>query len=167
MAKAEENSHFIETVKSIKTIKLFNAEPKRESLWQNNYVNITNQAIKLGKFKACFDALHRLFFGVESIVTVFIASHMVMGGGFSLGMLFAFLAYKHQFLMKCSNLIEKAIEFKMLGLHFERLSDIVFTPKEQNLKLDGESLVFKGKIEVKNVSFRYSDTSPLILKTSV
>ncbi|REL25592.1 peptidase domain-containing ABC transporter [Thalassotalea euphylliae] len=163
VAKAEENSNFIETIKSIQTIKVFGSESKRESLWQNNYVNITNQAIKLGRFKACFDALHRLFFGIENIIVVFIAAHMVIGSGFSTGMLFAFLAYKHQFLIKTSSLIEKSIELKMLSVHFDRLSDIVLTPKEASLS-NQDYLQVDGSIELKNVSFRYSHTSPYILK---
>ncbi|TMP77570.1 ABC transporter ATP-binding protein, partial [Pseudoalteromonas ruthenica] len=39
MARAEENSNFMETVRGIQTIKLFGSEGKREGQWQNRYAN--------------------------------------------------------------------------------------------------------------------------------
>lgn len=45
-------------------------------------------------------------------------------------MLFAFLAYKQQFISKANLLIDKALDFGIVGLHLERLSDIALTPIE-------------------------------------
>jgi ATP-binding cassette subfamily B protein RaxB len=79
-------------------------------------------------------------------------------------MLFAFMSYKRQFMDKTANLIEKLIEFKMLGLHFDRIADIALTDKEELQPDQYRKLNIEGKIEVKNVSFAYSDATPNVIE---
>ncbi|WP_105166577.1 peptidase domain-containing ABC transporter [Pseudoalteromonas sp. T1lg23B] len=163
MARAEENSNFMETVRGIQTIKLFGSEVKREGQWQNRYANAINQNIRLGNFQIGYDAVNRALFGIENIVVVYLAANLVIQGGFSTGMLFAFMAYKRQFMDKTANLIEKFIEFKMLGLHFDRIADIALTNKEQLQPDQVKRHTLVGNIEIKNVSFAYSDASKNVL----
>ncbi|TMP43870.1 ABC transporter ATP-binding protein [Pseudoalteromonas citrea] len=163
MARAEENSNFMETVRGIQTIKLFGSEVKREGQWQNRYANAINQNIRLGNFQIGYDAINRALFGIENIVVVYLAAHLVIQGGFSTGMLFAFMAYKRQFMDKTANLIEKLIEFKMLGLHFDRIADIALTDKEELQPDSTKSHKIEGGIELKGISFAYSDATPNVL----
>jgi ATP-binding cassette, subfamily B, bacterial CvaB/MchF/RaxB len=80
-------------------------------------------------------------------------------------MIFAFMSYKQNFTEKAVQLIEKAIDFRILGLHLERLSDIALTPIEaghdQPIAYTRE---IQGRIELRNVSFRYSETDPCVLE---
>ncbi|MEJ6473638.1 peptidase domain-containing ABC transporter [Pseudoalteromonas piscicida] len=163
MARAEENSNFMETVRGIQTIKLFGSEVKREGQWQNRYASAINHNIRLGNFNIGYDAINRALFGIENIIVVYLAAHLVIAGGFSTGMLFAFMSYKRQFMDKTANLIEKLIEFKMLGLHFDRIADIALTDKEELQPDQYRQLDIKGKIEVKNISFAYSDATPNVI----
>ncbi|MBQ4850327.1 peptidase domain-containing ABC transporter [Pseudoalteromonas sp. MMG012] len=163
MARAEENSNFMETVRGIQTIKLFGSEVKREGQWQNRYAKAINQNIRLGNFQIGYDAINRALFGIENIVVVYLAAHLVIQGGFSTGMLFAFMSYKRQFMDKTANLIEKLIEFKMLGLHFDRIADIALTEKEELQPDQTKTHKIEGNIEIKNVSFAYSDATANVL----
>lgn len=164
MARAEENSNFMETVRGIQTIKLFGSEVKREGQWQNRYASAINHNIRLGNFKIGYDAINRALFGIENIIVVYLAAHLVIAGGFSTGMLFAFMSYKRQFMDKTANLIEKLIEFKMLGLHFDRIADIALTDKEELQPDQYRKLNIEGKVEVKNLSFAYSDATPNVIE---
>jgi ATP-binding cassette subfamily B protein RaxB len=77
-------------------------------------------------------------------------------------MLFAFVAYKDQFSSRVAGLIDKMIDLRMLGLQAERLADIVLTSPEhdaQGMAVDG----LEPSVELRNVSFRYSDTEPFVL----
>lgn len=163
MARAEENSNFMETVRGIQTIKLFGSEVKREGQWQNRYANAINQNIRLGNYKIGYDAINRALFGIENIIVVYLAAHLVIEGGFSTGMLFAFMSYKRQFMDKTANLIEKFIEFKMLGLHFDRIADIALTEKENLQPEKVKPHKIEGSIEVRNLCFSYSDGTPNVL----
>ncbi|CCQ11310.1 Putative secretion ATPase [Pseudoalteromonas luteoviolacea B = ATCC 29581] len=163
MARAEENSNFMETVRGIQTIKLFGSEVKREGQWQNRYAKAINQNIRLGNFNIGYDAINRALFGIENIIVIFLAAKLVIAGGFSTGMLFAFMAYKRQFIDKTAKLIDKFIEFKMLGLHFDRIADIALTEREQLEPVQFKAHRVVGKIQLRNVAFRYSDATPNVL----
>jgi len=163
VARAEENSNFMETVRGIQTIKLFGSEVKREGQWQNRNAHSINQSIRLGNYQIGYEAINRALFGIENIVVIYLAAHLVIEGGFSTGMLFAFMSYKRQFMDKTANLIEKLIEFKVLGLHFERIADIALTEKENLQPKQVKPHKIEGSIEVRNLCFSYSDGTPDVL----
>lgn len=163
VAKAEENSNFMESVRGMQTIKLFGAEAHREGIWQNYFVTTINRNIKLGIFRLSYENINRLIYGLENILVIAIAAHMVIGGSFSVGMLFAFISYKRQFMDKTSQLIEMLIRFKMLNLHFERLSDVTLTPKEVTQPENQRSHAVKGGIALDTVSFSYSETGSWVV----
>jgi ATP-binding cassette subfamily B protein RaxB len=83
----------------------------------------------------------------------------------TVGMIFAFMSYKRHFTEKTVLLVEKALEFRILGLHLERLADIALTPMERG---QDQPLAYtrpiEGRIELRNVAFRYAETEPLILE---
>ena len=162
-AKAEENSHFMESVRAMQTIKLFGSEVKREGQWQNRYAHSINQSIRLGNYEISFTSINRLLFGLENIVVIYLAANLVISGGFSTGMLFAFMAYKQQFMGKMTSHIEKLIEFKMLSLHFELLADIALTEKEPLEANQVTNRAIKGAITLRNVCYRYSDATPNVI----
>lgn len=165
LAMAKESSNFMETVRGIQTIKLFGSEAKREGLWQNHFINTTNLSIRLGVFNISYQTVNRLLFGLENILVVYLAAQLVLAGGFSTGMLFAFMAYKRQFMDKMARLVEKLIQFRMLSLHFERLGDIALTAKEQvHPEQERESRVLDGRLELHNISFSYSDVTKQVLQ---
>jgi len=77
-------------------------------------------------------------------------------------MLFAFMSYKDQFSARVAGLVDKAIELRMLGLQGERLADIVLAaPEPESPAIAADDL--EASLEVRAVSFRYSDTEPLVL----
>lgn len=168
-AQAIESSNFMETIRGIQTIKLFNSEAKRESIWQNHVVHSTNQSIRLGVFNISYQTANKLLFGLENILVVYFAAKLVIAGGFSTGMLFAFIAYKSQFMERMARLVEKLIQFRMLSLHFERLSDIALTTKEKVHPEQGcGDKVLTGRLELRNIHFYYSDvTRPVVKELSL
>ncbi|MBX6747695.1 MAG: peptidase domain-containing ABC transporter, partial [Acetobacteraceae bacterium] len=127
-AAAQENSNFIETARAIQTIKLFNREADREGQWLNRHADTVNANIRLGRAQIQFKAMNSAIFGLENIVTIYLAAMLALENAMTVGMIFAFMAYKTQFTGKASTLVEKALEFRLLDLHLERLSDIALNP---------------------------------------
>jgi ATP-binding cassette subfamily B protein RaxB len=77
----------------------------------------------------------------------------------------AYLAYKDQFSRRIGGLIDKWIEFRMLRLHGERLADIVMAHAEADFDQNSEwPLPSDTRIEVSNLSFRYAEGEPWVLK---
>lgn len=161
---AKQDSNFMETVRGIQSIKLFGNENQRQTVWHNYYADAMNAGIKIGKLTIGYNFINGLIFGVENIVVIYLAATQVIDSLMTIGMLYAFMSYKSQFTGKASALVDKVIQFKMLSLHLERLGDIVLTEQEKDI--DGESVItkIKGDLKLDNVSFRYSDNEPYIVK---
>lgn len=163
LALAGEQSNFMETIRAIQTVKLFGFESQREAIWQNHYVKATNRTITLGKYEISYQIMNKLLFGTENIVVIYLAAELVMVGSFTTGMLFAFIAYKAQFMERMSKLIEKLIEYRMLSLHFERIADIALTAKEQTYPPQPMLHKVAGNICLQQVSFSYSSVAEPVL----
>ncbi len=172
IAGAKENSHFMESIRAIQTIKLFQKEGDRQHQWQNNLADVMNKEIRIAKWDIGYSTINSLLFGIENILVIYVAALAVMHGDMSLGMLYAFMAYKGRFVDSMDGLISQWIEFKMLDLHLSRLADIVHTEPEKidqqlNLDLIGakntETQRIYGKIEVRNLCYRYSEHEPYVL----
>jgi ATP-binding cassette subfamily B protein RaxB len=164
-ARAKEQSSFIETVRAIQSLKLFHRETEAEGQWLNRYADSVNANIRLGRLTIGFKTLNETLFGLENIVTVYLGARLALDNSLSVGMLFAFMSYKRYFTEKSVQLIEKALDFRILDLHLERLADIALTPPEAGH--DRPPLAYErpiaGAIELRNVSFRYAESEPLIL----
>lgn len=161
IAQAKHDTHFMESVRAIQTIKLFQRENDRQSQWQNRLADTINQGIRITRWNIGYDTINRLLFGFENLLVIYFAATAVMGNIFSVGMLYAFLSYKNRFVGSMDTLIATWIELKMLGLHLDRLSDIVFSETEEQdelLQTQSPTQPLAGKIEVRNLSFQYGET---------
>lgn len=162
--QAKEQSNFMETVRGIQTIKLFGREVQRQSVWHNKYADSLNAGIRVGHLNIGYEAINKVIFGLENVLVVYFAAMLVMDGDLTIGMLFAFMAYKRQFVGKMASLIEKIIEFKMLSLHFDRLADISLTEKEGYMQGEVSSKAISGAIELQGVTYRYNSKEAPVFK---
>ena len=161
---ARRDSHFLETLRGIKTIKLFNGQEGRRARWLNLLIESVNRQITTQNLRLLFRTANSLLIGALVIVVVWLGAQRVLDNQMTVGMLLAFIAYKDQFLGRVSNLIDKAVDLGMLRLHAERLADIALTvpePREHTPDAtDGRPPV---AIEVRNLRFRFGDNEPWVL----
>ncbi len=169
-ASAHEQSVFIESVRGIQSIKIFGHEAERQSHWQNKYADVINSSVKVGKLKIGFNAVNGLLFGLENTAVIYLGATMVVDGLLTVGMLFAFMAYKREFVEKISMLVERLIEFRLLGLHLERIADIGLALPECGVQKGEPSIALArhqgdpcGEIIVDHVSFRYGEGESRVL----
>ena len=164
-AKALENSHVIESIRAITTVKMFGREAEREAAWRNLYTDFINANVGYGKWVVARKFFETLLTGLQIVLVVWAAVTLMMGEGstFTLGMLVAFLAYRQYFTDAVVQLLEKGIEFNLLSLHLDRLSDIIFEETDADQSGDVKLNDLKGAVAMDGVSFRYSDTDPWVL----
>ncbi|MBR8252242.1 peptidase domain-containing ABC transporter [Burkholderia ambifaria] len=163
---AKQQSHFLETVRGIKTIKLFNRQSERRSSWLTLLVEQINAGLHVQKLQLLYQQLNGLLFGLEALLIVWFGARYVMDGQFTVGVLMAFNAYRTQFDSRVGSLIDKLFEVKVLQLQGERLADIVFAQPEPDTSLrevPGESDNLLASIEAEQLAFRYADDEPLVL----
>ncbi len=160
---ARQQSHFLETVRGVQSIRLFGREDERRARWLNLAVDATNGDLRVQKLSLGFRSANGIAFGVERVAVVWLGAILVLDATLTTGMLFAFLAYKEQFSARVAGLIDKTIELKMLKLQGERLADIVLTPAESQPRTPVVS-VEDASLEARNLSFRYSEMEPFVLR---
>ncbi|MFV0549362.1 MAG: peptidase domain-containing ABC transporter [Limnobaculum xujianqingii] len=157
---AKANSHFMETLYGISTLKALGLTSTRGQYWLNLNIDTTNANIRLTKLDMVFGGMNTLLGMVDQVVILWLGASMVIDGHMTLGMFVAFNAYRGQFSERSANLINLALELKMLSLHSERLTDIVFSEPEVT---QPNNMVFPENqplgFEVRNVEFRYDNLS--------
>lgn len=162
---AREQSTFIESVRAILPIKIFNKESLRENIWQNMYADKLNANIRLSKLRMLYKLFLQVVFGIEHIIIIFLAATYIMNNeGFSIGMLMAYLAYRSQFVGKAQEFVERFIQYKMLRLHLDRIADIALTDQEINSSKTLSSKPIVGSVKVQDLSYRYNDNEDYIFK---
>jgi ATP-binding cassette, subfamily B, bacterial CvaB/MchF/RaxB len=163
---AKQQSHFLESVRGVQSLKLFSREDDRRASYLNLVVSTVNREVSLQRLSIAFRAGNGLIFGIEGVLILWLGAHLVLDRALSIGMLMAFIAYKDQFNSRVASFIDKMIEFKMLSLQGERLADIVLTEPERD---DVAGLAFEADLgpqalEFKNLKFRYADTEPWVIQ---
>jgi ATP-binding cassette, subfamily B, bacterial CvaB/MchF/RaxB len=157
-------THFMETIRGIQAIKLFGRQSDRKSRHMKMTVDTTNIGIDIQKQNLGFQAANAVLMSVEGVLILWLGSKSVLAGGFTIGMLMAFIAYKDQFTGRISSLIDKAVELKMLRIQAERLADIVLSKPEPDLPAPSfASETIQASIELRNVRFRYADGEPWVI----
>ncbi|MFS2043033.1 peptidase domain-containing ABC transporter [Stenotrophomonas geniculata] len=165
VAGAKQQSFLLESIRGIQSIKIGGKEGSRKSGFQNLVSESIGRDLWVSRFSLLFTGANQLIFGLEKVAVIWIGASLAMKGVFSVGMLVAYLAYKDQFALRVSALIDRAVEFRMLRLHGERLAEVVLTePETDDRPGYGIDLSSGVKLEIEGLSFRYGDGEPWIVR---
>lgn len=164
IAGAKQQSHLLESLRGMQSVKVATQETQRRATYENLLVDTINQEVRLARLGLWFSTASQLVFGIERIAVIWIGATLALNNAFSVGMLIAYLAYKDQFATRAGSLIDKWIEFRMLRLHGERLADIVLTPPESDERDINLPLPASTRLEVEHLSFRYAEGEPWVVK---
>ena len=174
VASARQQTHLLESIRGMQSIKLAGAEGLRRSVYSNLVVDSVNLEYRVARNTLGFSGANQWLFGIERILVVTLGEMLAMDNLFSVGMLVAYLAYKDQFVMRSAALIDKWVDLRMLRLHAERLADVVLTEPEVAeaadiarpalMPVETAEASASLRIEVQDLSFRYGDGEPWILR---
>jgi len=164
-ARSRESTTFIETMRAVQSIKIFTREPERCAVWMNRYAQVVQAEASTSLLKQVFRVANDAIFGLENVVIIYFGAQAALAGDMTVGMLFAFISYKQQFVDKAARLIERMIEFRMLDLHLERLADVAGAEPEQgHFRPVAYQQPIKGDLEVRELCFRYAEGEPFVLR---
>lgn len=161
---ARSGSHFMESLYGIATIKALNLQGRRSQHWLNLNIDACNAGIKQTRFDMLFGGINTLITSIDQVVILWLGAIMVIDNNMTLGMFMAFNAYRGQFSQRASSLIDLCMQLRMLSLHNERLSEIVFCEPEKSLPLRRVFSEGAGaRLEIKNLSYQYDPFSQPII----
>ncbi len=157
---ARSGSHFMESLYGISTIKALNLKERRSKNWLNINVEACNAGIKQTRFDMMFGGINTFISSMDQVVILWLGAVMVIENNMTLGMFMAFNAYRGQFSQRASSLIDLVMQLRMLSLHNERLSEIVFSEPEDEQPSRRIFEINKGvSLAVKDLSYQYDPFS--------
>ncbi|MGF1462410.1 MAG: peptidase domain-containing ABC transporter [Maricaulaceae bacterium] len=162
---AELNSIFLEILRSARSIKTFGREQERHAVWQTAFADSTNVRVRLQRLTVTGAAGEELLRAAELIGVLYFGAKAVVAGDMTLGMLFAFQAYRGQFADRARGLVDQLLTFRLTSVYLDRIADLIHADPEVNLDSDGaEPAPLKGAIQIRAGAFRYGETAPWIFQ---
>jgi ATP-binding cassette subfamily B protein RaxB len=154
----------METVRSLQGIKIANREIERQGVWRNKFADSINTSAKVSRLTIFYETANSLVTGIEYVLIIYLGSQTVLTGEFTIGMLYAFLMYRSHFSNSVISLIDQGIQYLMLELHLDRLSDITQSAKEYGLDSTSNfAIPIKGGLCARDIEFRYSQFDPCLI----
>jgi ATP-binding cassette, subfamily B, bacterial CvaB/MchF/RaxB len=165
---ASENSHFLESLRGMASIKALTIGDRRQGIWNNYLVDRVGAELRVGKIDLIFTVLSAFIFGLDRIIIIFFGARAVMEGMLTVGMLVAFLAYKDQFSQRVSKFLDTVVRLGTLTVHGERIADIALAEPEQgefrSPVVSAPTVISrKAGLSASAISFRYSDHEPRVI----
>ncbi len=161
---AKEQSHFLETLRAMLPLKLSGRESERRARWQHLLADVFNRDVRTEKLGIVFSVSQTAITGAATLAIFYLGARLVMDNELTIGMLIAFASYQATFTGRMQALIGYAFDWRMLSLHAERLADIALEPPEAEPPAETDVQRLAPRIELRNVSFRYADGEPWVLR---
>ncbi len=167
---AEENaktqSHLMEILTGIQTVKAQNVEVVSRWKWQELYSSYIARTFEKTITGTALSQTGQVLQKISQLMVLWVGARLVLNGELSLGQLIAFRiisGYVTQPLLRLSTIWQRIQE---LRVSFERLADIVDTPEESNKADQGKIPLppIKGEVTFKDIDFSFKPRSPKVLK---
>lgn len=161
---AQQSSHIIEAARSIATLKLSGAH----ALWAGRIANYSSEIAERNAFDqratATMAATQMLLFSSQRLAVLGIGAWLAMSAQFSVGKLMAFLLFADLFATRMGNFVDRLVDFSMLRMHFENISDIA--GEEPETEREGSLIEFPEAlhIEARNLGFRYDEQGSWVFR---
>lgn len=159
---AENQSFLVETISGVETVKAAAVEPQWQRKWDlqlASYVNASFRAMNTGTIASAWVT----FVGrVVTVLIMWLGAIEVIDGRLTIGELIAFNMFAQHVSGPVLRLAQLWNDFQQVGISMQRLADILNAPTES-----GSAHVvlprIKGKIDIKDVYFRYNVDTPDVL----
>ena len=155
----KESHTFFETISNMLAVKLYGREGARYQQWKAFYLRKMNANVVLSKLKLWYNSSNELLVEAERLVILYLGAVAAIEQEITLGMLFAFLAYREIFSTQSKSLLDNILTFRILKVDLDRLSDIEIEDVEQNML--GDTAIKKpivGSVSTIDLSYCYESS---------
>ena len=162
---ARVQSHLVEVLGGIETIKTQNLEYQSKWRWRQLYNKQIQQGFKTAVTIASAGSVSKFLENLSSLIIIWVGATLVLRSELTVGQLIAFRIISGYVTGPILRLATLWQNFQETSISLQRLGDVINTPTE--LEVHGTGLVplppIRGKIVYNNVSFRFFQNTPLQL----
>ena len=162
---AQTQSHLVEVLTAIQTVKAQNIEMVSRWKWQDFYSRYISRTFEKTITGTALTETSQVLQKISQLLVLWVGATLVLKGEISLGQLIAFriiAGYVTQPLLRLSTIWQNIQELKV---SFERLADVVDTPEESNEK-DKRNIPLppiNGQIKFERLKFSFIPNQPPVL----
>ena len=167
--KAERNarsqSHLVEVLAGIQTVKAQNVELRSRWKWQERYTQYVMAGFQTVITFTTANSATTFLNQLSSLLVLWVGAYLVLDGKLTLGQLIAFRIISGYVTSPLLRLTQLWQNFQETALSLERIADILDTPMESN-DIDRGNIpmpTIQGNVKFDNVSFRFAPTGQLNL----
>ena len=159
--KAEDNavtqSHLVEILSGIQTVKAQNIELRSRWQWQKDYNRYIVSGFQTVKTFTAASSASNFLNQLSGLLVLWAGAYMVLQGSLTLGQLIAFRIIAGYVTSPLLRLTQLWQNFQETALSLERLADILDSPQEaeENDRQNIPMPVIKGEVKFNQVSFSY------------
>jgi ATP-binding cassette subfamily B protein len=162
---ARTQSHLVEVLTGIQTVKAQNVEMISRWKWQSLYNNYIGRTFEKTVTGTVLSETSQVLQKLSQLLVLWVGATLVLKGEMTLGQLIAFRiisGYVTQPMLRLSSIWQNIQELKV---SFERLADVVDTPEESDEADKGKIPLppIEGEVRFNDVSFSFTPGSALVL----
>ncbi|MCP5003105.1 MAG: cyclic nucleotide-binding domain-containing protein [Planctomycetes bacterium] len=158
-ARTESQSHLIESINAIDTVKAMNMEYSTRWKWENKFIKALNIDFKLYNTTMYFNSIGDFVGTLSSTIILWYGAHKVMEGMISIGELMAFMALMGSVITPINRIIMAWDDIQQTIVSIDRLNDVFTAKPELHETMDEEAGIIikepKGEVVFDSVYFRY------------
>ncbi len=162
-SQSASQSCLVESLAGITTLKASGAERATFSRWSGLLNKQLDASAARGRYIAKVEACMTMFRTLSPLLLLWLGATMVLNGSMSLGTMLAVNALAAAFLQPVSSLVTSTQRLQLAGTHLERIADVMQAEPEQDLTSVSAAPELSGRIEIRDVCFRYHVNAPLVL----
>jgi ATP-binding cassette subfamily B protein len=166
-AEARLNSHIIESLKGIETIKVNAAEEKNLEKLECEYIKNLKINFSEGILSNIQGSVSSTIGTIGNMILMFIGATMVIDGKTTLGSLMAFTSLSGYFMGPIGRLIALQLSIQEASISLKRISEIYEVEREQERDDKIKLEKIEGDIVLENITFRYGSRAPVLKDVTI
>jgi ABC-type bacteriocin/lantibiotic exporter with double-glycine peptidase domain len=163
-AQAESQSYLVEALTGVAALKASGAEDRAFEHWSNLFAAQLNVSLERRGLSSVIDTAMSALRTLAPLVLLWVGAFSVLEGSMSLGAMLALNALGVACLMPLASLVENGQRLQLVRAHLDRITDVVEAEPEQDQLAVRAAPALTGRIELRNVSFRYAPDAPDVIR---
>ncbi len=157
------NSHLIESMQNIETVKSQNDEHAQIDKLESRYISLLKLGYKEETLKNIQGFISNFVGTFGNLIFMGIGSLFIIDGKMSIGDLLVFQTLSHYFVEPVQSLVSLQLTFQEANIAMKRLSELMTLDREDKQQVKKvKDISLKGDIQFKDVSFAYGPRPPIM-----
>ena len=159
-AEGAKQSHIVETIHGMRTVKSLTLEPSRMASWNEKIIASVQGRVRVGRMAAFANVITTALDKIMQITILAVGSHSIFDGSLSMGALIAFNMVSGRVTGPLVQIVGLINEYQETSLAVKMLGTVMGHPQEREPGQTGMIIEITGNLTFDNVTFRYKPDAP-------